>query len=66
MQRMRTPNRPGARMAGHATKVANAAQMASRPSAVPVAVRYALIVRARFDRAVADAPPARRNARDRK
>jgi len=66
VQRMRTPNRPGAWTTGHATKVANAAQMASRPSAVPVGGENALIVRARFDRAVADAPPARRNARDRK
>jgi hypothetical protein len=66
MQRMRTPNRPGARMAGHATKVANAAQMASRPSAVPVAVRYALMVSMRFARAVAAAPLAPHNARDRK
>jgi hypothetical protein len=50
---------------GHATNVANAAQMATKPSAMPVAVRYASIVSNRFARAVATALPAPRNAWDR-
>jgi hypothetical protein len=50
---------------GHTTNVASAAQIATNPSAMPVAVRHAPIVSIRFARAVAAAPPARRSAWDR-
>ena len=50
---------------GHTTNVASAAQIATKPSAKPVAVRHAPIVSIHFARAVAAAPPARRSVWDR-